>query len=136
MTGARIATKPEGVPTTRSDTIGIVMGVKTIVVLIYQLLTSHVQRFHRWASVKAYAILNTLEILFWFVVLILTLMGVSRLCSGVSCGLSWVCILIAVVLCLLAAWTSVVSIKNWRLSKKMGNHDYAGNHDYGHGLPK
>lgn len=73
-------------------------GVKSLVVLTYELLTTHVSRFTRWASTKAYLILNCLEVPFWFVVVILTFMGVSRLCQGVSCGLSIVVAFLAMML--------------------------------------
>ncbi|KFY21258.1 hypothetical protein V491_03044 [Pseudogymnoascus sp. VKM F-3775] len=131
LSGARIATKPKGRPTTRADTLGIVMGVKTIVVLLYQILSSHVERFRKWASLKAYAILNFMEILFWFVVVIVTFIGVSQFCSGVNCGLTWISVLIAIILCVLASWTAVVSFQNLRNFKKRVNVDY----DPSHRLP-
>lgn len=98
LTIARIATKPKGVPTTRSDTIGIVMGVKSLIVLAYQLTTTHIYKFKRWASQKAYVVLNCLEIPFWLVVIIITFMGISRFCQGTSCALSWIVVLIAALL--------------------------------------
>jgi len=70
-------------------------GAKSIVVLAYQLSTSHVASLRKWASLKAYAILNCLEILFWFVVIILGLMGVTRFCMGTSCWLGWAVIVVA-----------------------------------------
>lgn len=63
--------------------------------MTYQLLTSHVGRYKKWASLKAYAILNTLEILFYFTLIIITLIGVSNKCQGVSCGLLWMVVLVA-----------------------------------------
>jgi hypothetical protein len=66
--------------------------------MTYQLLTSHVERFKKWASLKVYAILNIMEILFWFVVIIVTFMGISNLCQVASCGLSWIIVLVAAVL--------------------------------------
>lgn len=55
-------------------------------------------RFRRWASLKANAILNTLEILFWFVVVIVTLMGISKYCKGVNCGMGWIMVIVATAL--------------------------------------
>jgi hypothetical protein len=55
----------------------------------YQLITSHSQRFKRWQSIKAYAIINSLEVVFWFVVVGLTLQGITRICQGTSCVFSW-----------------------------------------------
>lgn len=118
LSGARVAVKPKGIPVTRADTIGIVMvftkttptikhsfsnlksaqGIKTLVVITYQLVTTHAQKFEKWASPKAYFVLNFMEILFWFVVIIVTFMGIANYCRGASCGLSWIVVLIAAVL--------------------------------------
>ncbi|KAM3497332.1 hypothetical protein MY10362_009315 [Beauveria mimosiformis] len=87
MSGVRIANRASNMPATRSDTLGIVM-----------LLTAHVARFQRWASTLANAILNSLEIVFWFVVVIITLMGVSKYCSSTGCGLTWGIVLTATML--------------------------------------
>lgn len=87
-----------------------------------------------------------MEILFWFVVVIITFMGISKFCSGVSCGLTWVSVLIATILwyvdftfppnlvkassnillidSTLASWTAVVSFQNLRNFKKRANFDY------------
>lgn len=46
----------------------------------------------------AYQVLNTMEILFWFVVVIITFMGISQYCQGAYCGLSWLGVLIAIIL--------------------------------------
>lgn len=67
-------------------------------VLSYQLTTTHFAKFRRWQSLKAYQILNTMEILFWFVVVIITFMGISRYCQNAYCGLSWLIVLIATIL--------------------------------------
>lgn len=66
-----------------------------MIVIAYQYLTEHVSRFHKWASLKAYAILNTLEIIFWFMVIVLTFWGISMVCIGVSCALGWLVALMA-----------------------------------------
>lgn len=39
-----------------------------------------------------------MEILFWFVVVIVTFMGISSYCQGTYCGLSWMVAVIAMVL--------------------------------------
>ncbi|KAF7541455.1 hypothetical protein G7054_g528 [Neopestalotiopsis clavispora] len=120
FSGTRVAVKPKGIPVTRADTLGIVMGIKTLVVITYQLVTTHVQRYKRWSSLKAYSILNFMEILFWFVVVIVTFMGISTFCQGASCGLSWITVLLAVVLMVLAIWTAVVSYQEFRFYKTSG----------------
>ncbi|KAJ5685951.1 hypothetical protein N7536_008570 [Penicillium majusculum] len=58
---------------TRASTMGIGMGAKSLVIILYQLLTEHVSRLQRWASLKAYLILNSLEIVFWGAVVFLVL---------------------------------------------------------------
>ncbi|KPM40795.1 hypothetical protein AK830_g5745 [Neonectria ditissima] len=120
LSGARVATKPSGIPTSRSDTIAITMSVKTIVVLTYQLVTEKVARFKKWGSLKAYAILNTLEILFWFVVVILAFMGISRYCKGANCAMIWLVALVGFFLTAAAFWTAVASWHNFRYFKRYG----------------
>ncbi|KAH8176533.1 hypothetical protein LIA77_04951 [Sarocladium implicatum] len=126
---ASIATKPAKIPISRSDTIGIVMGAKSLVVLTYELLTTHVNGLTKWASTKAYLILNCLEVPFWFVVVILTFMGVSRQCQGVSCGLSIVVAFVAMVLVMLACWVTVVIWRERKYSRKAQAAPYA---EYGY----
>lgn len=58
--------------------------------MAYQIVTSHVSRFQKWQNLKLYVILNFMEILFWFAVVILTLMSMSRFCQGAYCGLGFV----------------------------------------------
>lgn len=55
-------------------------------------------RFRRWASLKAYAILNGLEVLFWAAVVFLMIQANIARCVGLGCTLSWVIIGLAVVL--------------------------------------
>ncbi|KAH6654686.1 hypothetical protein BKA67DRAFT_646380 [Truncatella angustata] len=120
LTGGRIATIPSGRQVSRGDTLGIVMGIKTLVVITYQLVTSHVGRFRKWQSLKAYAVLNSLEVLFWFTVIIISLMGISSYCQGANCGLSWLVVLVATSLLVLAFWTAVVSISDHRHYRSTG----------------
>ncbi|RHZ65180.1 uncharacterized protein CDV56_106857 [Aspergillus thermomutatus] len=56
---ARIANK--GTPKTRSNTWGIAVCLKAAIFLAYQVLTAHAERFKRWASAKAYMILNFID---------------------------------------------------------------------------
>jgi len=98
LTGVRISIKPSSMSVTRSDTLAIVMGIKTIVVIGYQLLTTHVSKLRRWRNLKVYLVLNSMEVLFWFVVVIITGMGMSRYCQGAYCGLSVLMLLISLIL--------------------------------------
>ncbi|KAI8289959.1 hypothetical protein K4K60_007206 [Colletotrichum sp. SAR11_57] len=50
--------------TTRANMMALTMGIKSFIIIGYQLLTGHKERFKKWASLKANAILNTMEIVF------------------------------------------------------------------------
>ncbi|KAF6811842.1 hypothetical protein CMUS01_13181 [Colletotrichum musicola] len=108
------------VPTTRANMMALTMSIKSVIIIGYQLLTTHKERFRKWASLKANAILNTLEIVFWFVALGLLFQANTRFCTGPSCAISWVVTLLCAVLIVLAFQTSVVSIKEHRHFKNYG----------------
>ncbi|GKT62975.1 C6 zinc finger protein [Colletotrichum tofieldiae] len=108
------------VPTTRANMMALTMGLKSLIIIGYQLLTTHKERFKKWASLKANAILNTLEIVFWFVAFGLLCSANGTFCTGTSCALSWVVTLLVMVLIVLAFQTSVVSIKDYRYFKNYG----------------
>lgn len=59
-----------------------------MIVIFYQLLTQHISRFRRWESALANMILNILEVLFWFVIIILKIQGAQKFCEGTACSLS------------------------------------------------
>lgn len=61
------------------------------------MLTEHRDRFRKWASTKANAVLNCLEIVFWLAVLVVTGMGVGR-ASGAAAALSALVLVSAIVL--------------------------------------
>lgn len=69
-----------------------------MIIIIYQLLTGHVARFQKWASFKANAILNSLEVVFWAAVLFMVFRANLQSCSGTSCILSWVVVGLAGIL--------------------------------------
>ncbi|KAH9226370.1 hypothetical protein K456DRAFT_1903762 [Colletotrichum gloeosporioides 23] len=95
-------------------------GIKSFIIIGYQLLTGHKERFKKWASLKANAILNTMEIVFWFVAFGLLFSANTTFCTGASCALSWIVTLLCAVLIVLAFQTSVVSIKEFRYFKNYG----------------
>ncbi|CAC9887945.1 unnamed protein product, partial [Aureobasidium pullulans] len=117
LSGVRIAIKPGSMPMTRSDTMAIAMVSKTIVVISYQLLTTHVSSLRRWRSLKAYLILNSLEVVFWLAVVFLTAQGMSRFCQGGYCGVSVVMVILAVIVANFSLWTAIVSQKLRREEK-------------------
>lgn len=62
------------------------------------LATEHVQKFRRWHSYKANAIISGLEIVFWGAVAFLVFQANLSRCVGVTCYLSWVVVGLAVVI--------------------------------------
>jgi hypothetical protein len=65
-------------------------GVKSIIFIGYQLLAEHTTRFARWKSLKANAILNCIEIVFWLAAIVLIFMGITTSCFGSSCAVNWI----------------------------------------------
>lgn len=60
-----------------------------MVFLAYQILSQHTQAFRRWASLKAYVIINGMEIVFWAAVVFLTIQAAIQKCVAPTCFLSW-----------------------------------------------
>jgi hypothetical protein len=73
----------------------VVQGAKSLLLLAYQLLTENIQRFKRWASLKAYFIINLLEVVFWVAVAALNVQSNLKRCQGTTCALSWVVVVMA-----------------------------------------
>jgi hypothetical protein len=69
-------------PRSRSTTLILVYSIKSALFILYQYLTKHVDRFRRFASLKAYMILDTLDCLLWFTAFIISCMGGMSSCSG------------------------------------------------------
>ena len=65
--------------------------------ITYQLLTEHIRRYRKWASTKANAILNCMEVVFWLAVLIVTGTTVGG-GPGATAALSALVLIIAIVL--------------------------------------
>lgn len=84
-------------PRSRSSTLIFVYAIKSAVFLLYQYLTTHVQRFSKWASLKANFLLDTLDCLLWFTAFIVMCMGGGR-CVGSSCALLGVAATVALAL--------------------------------------
>jgi hypothetical protein len=111
------------------------------VVILYQVLTEHVARFHRWASLKANLILNCLEIIFWAVVGGMSMQSLNRFCGdGAVCAVGWINGVLAFVLwydmtlpnscnapltftiksSFMAIYVSVLSYKEFKEGKRAG----------------
>ncbi|KAE8357930.1 hypothetical protein BDV27DRAFT_150894 [Aspergillus caelatus] len=76
-------------PRTRASTIGLGMGAKSLVIVLYQLLTEHITALRKWGNLKAYTILNALEIVFWAAVAVLTIQANVQMCVAPGCILGW-----------------------------------------------
>ncbi|KAK0383170.1 hypothetical protein NLU13_9083 [Sarocladium strictum] len=77
-------------------------------------------RVTRWKSLKAYMIIDYLEIVFWFAVVVLAFMGVSRTCRGETCALGVIVALIALLLSCFAGWLAIVATLDHRFFRSYG----------------
>lgn len=68
-----------------------------MIIIWYQILTEHFSRCRRWKSLKAYSILNGLEVVFWAAVVFLVIQANIQRCVGLGCTLSWVALGFAVI---------------------------------------
>ncbi|KAF4966830.1 hypothetical protein FSARC_5545 [Fusarium sarcochroum] len=118
LSGARLVmpNRPPG----RSTTMGLGMGAKSLIILSYEILTEHFSRFQRWGSLKAYFILNTMEVVFWAAVAFMMIRGNTNTCVGASCALGWVVFVLAGILSPMYKYLAVVSFLDWRFFKKNG----------------
>ncbi|KAH7222634.1 uncharacterized protein BKA55DRAFT_627196 [Fusarium redolens] len=107
-------------PPGRSTTMGLGMGAKSLIILSYEILAEHTVRFHRWSSLKAYFILNAMEVVFWAAVAFMMIRGNSQVCVGTSCALGWVVFVLAGILSPMYKYLAVVSFLDWRFYKKNG----------------
>lgn len=81
-------------------------------IISYELLTEYVPRLRRWGSLKAYWILNAMEVVFWGAVAYMTIQGNNRVCIGVSCTLGWVILALSISLRYVAHVDGVVWYKS------------------------
>ncbi|KAF7591051.1 hypothetical protein BBP40_002011 [Aspergillus hancockii] len=109
---ARVADK--GTPSTRTNTWGIAVCLKSAVFMAYQVVTGHVNRFKRWASTKANMILNIIDTVFWFALFIISIMGTSGANSTSSRALGVIVIVLSLVLCGLAGFLSFICVRDRR----------------------
>ncbi|KAI9037782.1 uncharacterized protein KD926_011571 [Aspergillus affinis] len=104
-------------PRTRATTMGLGMGAKSLVIIAYQLLTEYVDRLRKWASFKAYTILNALEIVFWAAVVFLNIQVNVKACVSPGCEMGWTVMVIALLISGLAVYATILSLNEWRESK-------------------
>ncbi|KAK7408074.1 hypothetical protein QQX98_009789 [Neonectria punicea] len=98
------------------------MAAKSLIILLYEILSSHVRAFKKWASLKAYVILNALEIVFWGAVAFLMIQANIKFCSGLSCTLSWVVVVLAGIMSQVALYMTVVAWFDFRYFRANGVH--------------
>lgn len=69
-----------------------------MIIIVYQLLTERKQRFRKWYSLKAFAILNSIEVVFWLTVFIVSAMTSKRACgvNAAACALGVIVIFLAI----------------------------------------
>ncbi|KAB8079743.1 hypothetical protein BDV29DRAFT_151661 [Aspergillus leporis] len=104
----------KGQPRTRANTIGLGMGAKSLIIILYQVLTEHVAYLRKWASLKAYTILNVLEIVFWAAVVVLIIQANVNICVAPGCTLGWIVAVIGINLSALAVYASIISYRDFR----------------------
>ncbi|KAF8859319.1 hypothetical protein BDZ45DRAFT_742561 [Acephala macrosclerotiorum] len=115
-----IVKAPSGAPRSRANTMALGMGAKSLIIILYQVITEHSSKFRKWHSLKACMILNSLEVVFWAAVVFLMIQSNLNSCVGANCTISWVVCAVAGVLSTVAARTAVVSIMDFRYFKKNG----------------
>lgn len=85
-------------------------------------MTEHIKFFKKWRSLKAYAIINAIEILFWGAVVFLTLQGIiGKTCEGTICALTWVVAVCAILMCPLTTWLFAICWFDFRAYRARGN---------------
>ncbi|RAQ77164.1 hypothetical protein COH20_007427 [Aspergillus flavus] len=104
-------------PRTRASTIGLGMAAKSLVIILYQLLTEHVTVLQKWASLKAYTILNALEIVFWAAVAVLTIQANVQMCVAPGCILGWGVAITGINLSVLAIYATIICYREWKQPK-------------------
>ncbi|OLN81892.1 hypothetical protein CCHL11_07045 [Colletotrichum chlorophyti] len=109
-------------PRGRSGTMALGMAAKSLIFIAYQLLTEHVSKFKRWASLKANLILNAMEIVFWAAVVYMTIQSQSQVCIGISCTLGWIIVVVGILVSMLAGYATIISWLDFRHFRQHGVH--------------
>ncbi|GAP88271.1 putative cytochrome p450 protein [Rosellinia necatrix] len=101
-----------------------IIGVKSLIIQAYQILTEHTTRFAKWKSPKANAILNCVEVLFWAAFTGLQFQTNAAICIGPACGLGWATALFSLVLLFLTLWMAVCTCLEFHLYRVSGKKGY------------
>lgn len=73
-------------------------GLKSIIFILFQILTEHTLKFQKWANKKTNIILNCIDIPFWAVMMGLLLSTSANICVSRSCAVGWIMVLLAIAL--------------------------------------
>ncbi|KAI2612005.1 uncharacterized protein GGS25DRAFT_528752 [Hypoxylon fragiforme] len=103
--------------TQRVHIMGIAFGIKSLIFVLYQLLTEHTQKFQKWASAKTNFILNCVDHPFWAALMGMLFMANLKSCSGTSCGVSWAMTALAMPLSLMSLWLAVTTYFEYRAAR-------------------
>ncbi|KAH8738400.1 hypothetical protein BGZ61DRAFT_30850 [Ilyonectria robusta] len=120
LTVVRMFNKPAGMPPGRSSTMALGMGAKSLIILLYEILSSHTRAFKKWGSLKAYLILNALEVVFWGAVAFMMIQANLKFCEGINCTLSWVVVSLAGIMNQAAVYMTIVCWLDFRYFKANG----------------
>ncbi|KAJ6018550.1 hypothetical protein N7499_003255 [Penicillium canescens] len=118
LTIARLALK--GTPSSRANTWGIAVCLKAAVFLSYQVLTARVERLKQWASLKANMILDIIDTVFWFALVIITIMATAGSHSTGSQALGVIIAMLAFALFGFVGLLSLICIRDHRYYKVHG----------------
>ncbi|QKD62216.2 uncharacterized protein FOBCDRAFT_108550, partial [Fusarium oxysporum Fo47] len=118
----RMLKLPKNAPRGRSNTMALGMSAKSLIILLYQLLSEHLQAFKKWSSLKAYVILNALEIVFWAAVAFMMIQANLKFCEGFTCILTWIVCVLGVVMSIVASYLTVITWLDFRHFRAHGTH--------------
>ncbi|RAQ54547.1 hypothetical protein AFGD_003972 [Aspergillus flavus] len=94
-----------------------IQAAKSLVIILYQLVTEHVTALQKWASLKAYTILSALEIVFWAAVAVLTIQANVQMCVAPGCILGWGVAITGINLSVLAIYATIICYREWKQPK-------------------
>ncbi|KAL3419082.1 hypothetical protein PVAG01_09303 [Phlyctema vagabunda] len=115
---ARLANK-NTIPS-RASVWYLVVCFKSLIIILYQVLSEHHDRFRKWASPKANAVLNVIETIFWLAAFIISIAGNSGTCKGSSCALGSFLSALAFFLFLITGFVAFMSVRDYRYLRRNG----------------
>ncbi|KAI6780570.1 uncharacterized protein J7T54_000210 [Emericellopsis cladophorae] len=92
----------------------ITASVKSIICILYELLTRHVAGLQKFGRLGVYRVLNVVDFLLWGAVAGLVAYSASRYCVGEACSITQGIIALAVFICVLSIQPACATIKEKR----------------------